>query len=60
MANDLENVKVAYPQEGKILVRLHTDPSKVIRMESYKDLKKIPGFNGEFDWEKLKLLDIDA
>ena len=60
IANELESVKVAYPQDGKILVRQHADPTKIIRMESYKDLTKIPGFSGEFDWNKLRLSDASA
>ena len=60
VANECESVKVAYPQDGKILVRLTADPSKIIRMESYKDLTKIPDFDGEYDWDKLKLADTSA
>ena len=56
VANEIDSVKVAYPQDGKIFVRMADDPSKVkLRMESFLDLKKIDGFSGAFDWEKLKL-----
>ena len=37
------------------------DSSKVIRMESFKDLHKIDGYpTDSFDWDKLKLSDIFA
>ena len=56
-ANELDTVKVAYPMDGKIMVRLHANPNRAIRMESYKDLHRI-GFTGEPDWSKLKLDDL--
>ena len=57
VTNKLDSVKVAYPQDGKICVRLKSDPKKVIRMESYLDLEKI-GYSGEYDWKELKLDDL--
>ena len=61
LANESDLVKVAYPQEGKILVRTVADPNKVIRMESFKDLHKINGYSTDsYDWDKLKLSDIFA
>ena len=46
--------------EGRIAVRMIAEPNKVIRMEFYKDLIKIPGFSGEYNWVKLKLIDTSA
>ena len=61
VANESALVKVAYPQEGKILVRTVADPSKVIRLESFKDLRRIPDYpTDHYDWDKLKLSDIFA
>ena len=58
VANEMSSVKVAYPQGGCIAVRTISEPTKIIWMESYKDLCKIPDFSGVFDWEKLKLKDV--
>ena len=52
--NNMGTVKVAYPVEGKICVRLNNNPEKVTRIESVKDLSSI-GFTGEFDWDELGL-----
>ena len=57
VTNKLDYVKVAYPQDGKICVRLNANPKKVIRLESYLDLEKI-GHNGEYNWKELKLDDL--
>ena len=57
VTNKLDYVKVAYPQDGKICVRLHSNPKKVIRMESHLDLESI-GYSGEFNWKELKLDDL--
>ena len=57
VTNKLDHVKVAYPQDGKICVRLHSNPKKVIRMESHLDLESI-GYSGEFNWKELKLDDL--
>ena len=54
--NKLDEVKVAYHQDGKVCVRLKSDDSKVIMLESYKDLDKI-GHTGDHDWEALNLAD---
>ena len=54
--NEQENVRVAYPQNGKILVRLENNPDKVIRIETFKDLQRV-GFSGLVDFSKLKLND---
>ena len=56
-SNKLDFVKVAYPQDGKICVRLNSNPKKVIRMESYLDLENI-GYSGEFNWKEMKLNDL--
>lgn len=58
--NEFDSVKVAYPQDGKILVWLNADQSKEIRMETYKDLTKIPDFDGDYNWDRLKLSDTSA
>ena len=55
--NKLDYVKVAYPQDGKICVRLHRDSKKVIKMDSYLDLEKI-GYSGDYNWKELKLDDL--
>ena len=52
--NELESVKVAYPQNGKVLVRLQNNPDKVIRIESFRDLHRV-GYSGRPDFTKLKL-----
>ena len=55
--NKQSTVKIAYPQDGKICVRLHANENKVIRLESYKDLDKI-GISvptEDLDWAELKL-----
>ena len=52
--NKLSQVKVAYPQDGKICVRLHSNDNKVIRLESYLDLPSI-GDNDPINWTELKL-----
>ena len=57
VTNKLDYVKVAYPQDGKICVRLQRDSKKVIKMESYLDLEKI-GYSGDFNWKELKLDDL--
>ena len=54
--NNLDEVKVAYHQDGKVCVRLKSDDSKVTMLESYKDLAKI-GYTGDPDWGALKLTD---
>ena len=54
--NKLDEVKVAYHQDGKVCVRLKSDDSKVIMLESYKDLDKI-GHTGDHDWEALNIAD---
>ena len=56
-ANEIESVKVAYPQGGKIFVRTKENPSRVIQLETYKDLDNVPGFSGELNYQKLKLRD---
>ena len=58
VANEFVSVKVAYPQDGRILVCTVSDPTRVVRMESYKDLRKIPGFSGTYNWVKLKISDM--
>ena len=52
--NGLQNVKVAYPMNGKVSVRLVNNPEKAIILESFKDLRRI-GFNDQVDLNKLKL-----
>ena len=54
--NNLDEVKVGYHQDGKVCARLKSDDSKVIMLESYKDLPKI-GYSGHLDWGVLKLSD---
>ena len=55
--NKQSTVKIAYPQDGKICVRLHANENKVIRLDSYKDLDKIGIAEPTEDsvWADLKL-----
>ena len=50
----MENVKVAYHQNGKVLDRLENNPDKAIIIESFRDLHR-DGYSGRPDFTKLKL-----
>ena len=56
--NRLESVKVAYPIEGKIFIRLKNNADKVIKIESAKDLIKAGLIDDNPDWRELGFVDI--
>ena len=56
--NSLSSVKVAYPESGKICIRLKDSPTKVSRVESVKDLISLRLLEGDIDWNVFGLGDI--